>query len=212
MGRKQPKKPTSPFGYISFAPDGKVTKHSFQLPDTKEAQEEGVIQSFISRYSSDLDNLTIHDYAQLPEADQDFLLDTSEGDITVQVTELVEREFAFQITKEEYDSGKHSTYLSNGAGQIPLAVDDHKRDMSLTKAIKKKVEKRYSKARDETLWLLIFSTSPSLITVYSQGGETKTSKAYENAVDYVSKQKECVFDAIWFYNMVSRPVRIWPRE
>ena len=212
MRRKPPKKPTSPYGYVSFSPDGKVKKHSFQLSEVKEEQEEGVIQSFASHFPSDVNNLAIHGYLQLPEEDQDFLLNTSEGEITIQVTELVELEYTIEITKDEYDSGKYSNYLSAGAGQIPLAIDERKRDMAIKTAIAKKIEKRYAKSKTETLWLLIFSTSAYLTTVYSQGGKTRTSRAYEQAVDYVAQEDGCVFDEIWYFNMVTRPVRVWPRE
>lgn len=212
MAKKKPEKPTEPYGYISFGKDGKVEKKMFMLSKVKEHQERGVIESFSSYFPNDFSEHEIQCIEDLPEADQDFVLKTNLGSISVQLTEIVEREYAFKISIEDYDSGKYNEHIFSAPGEIPLAVDQEKRDDSITAAIKRKVLKNYAKGQSEQLWLVIFSTSLYLTTVFVEGGKTRSSRAYENAVSYI--QSECIelFDQVWYYNLQTRPVRIWPRE
>jgi hypothetical protein len=210
--QKKPRKPTSAYGYISFAKDGKVEGHMFRLSSEKAIQEREVIESFISHFPNETDSVEILNISDLPEANQDFQFSTNHEDITVQLTEIVEREYAFKITQEEYDSGKFGHYISAGSGKIPLAVNVAQRDNVLANAIKKKHAKNYAKDDSEVLWLVIFSTSQYLTTVFSEGGKQGTSLAYAMAVNYMESVEVSIFDNIWYYDLIGRPVRIWPPE
>lgn len=211
MKRKH-RKPTEPFGYLAFGKNGTVRKHMSQLPDEKEPQEIAVMQRFVEGVSSLRSDLTICSFAPLPEADHDFRLITSKGDVTVQLTELVERDYAKTIAKEEYKIENYQLYIQKEYGAMPLAVDPQRLRTSLKRSIEKKVEKHYAKTSPEVWWLVIFCTSPYVRTEYFESGQPKVSDVLVEAREYLRTVPNCVFDEIWYANPLTRPVRIWPEE
>ena len=102
--------------------------------------------------------------------------------------------------------------IHRGAASLPLAIGVPSRDNVIANAIRKKYEKHYAKGQGEKLWLLIFSTSAYLSTVFWESGERKTSQAYNNAVAYVQSEENPIFAEVWFYNLQTRPVRVSPPE
>ena len=211
MSRK-PRKPTGPYGYIAFSKNGKAKKQVFQLSHDKEEQEVGVIEHFLSTLSTSDPGFKIIGHEQLPEADQDFVLRCDEGEIYVQVTEIVEREYAFPISKAEYNAGYYSHFISKTAGEIPWAVDIGHRDTSIKRAIERKINKHYAKPENQILWLLIFCTSSYLTTEFGEDGQKRMSKSLTLAHKYLRTLNRMVFDQIWFTNLLKAPVRIWPHE
>lgn len=209
MGKK-PRKPTEPFGHINFGKDGSVSKHMFQLPSQKEEQETGAIQFFVEGIKDAQLGPHVYDIKKLPEADQDFLLNTSIGPVIVQLTELVEREFTNELSLDEYNSGRYNHFILKQSGQIPWAVNTELRDSALIRVIEKKITKNYSKSDKEILWLVIFTTSLHFMTEYSEGGKLKKSKALLLAQEYLRALPKCIFDQVWFTNLQTRPVRVWP--
>ncbi len=128
-----PKKPTTPFGYISFSKDRKVDKKIFQLSDDKAVQEKEVAESFVTAFNKHPEHRKIIDWSALPENDQDFLLKFGNAEVLLQVTELVEREFVIPMTEEEYNAGQSTdAYLKDG-GPIPWRIDIEKRDEALAR-------------------------------------------------------------------------------
>ena len=104
---KKPRKPTQPYGYVAFAKTGRVTKHMFKLSDVKDIQEREVTEKFVQQIMTQYPDIKINVVDSLSEADQDFLLHTNHGKITLQVTEIPERDFTFRISEEEYKSRRH---------------------------------------------------------------------------------------------------------
>ena len=151
-------------------------------------------------------------YEKLPEADHDFRLDTSEGPITVQLTELVEREYAKPISMNEQRHGKHQHLIQKDLDGTTLAVDIHALRTCLTRAIQRKLDKHYSKPDSETLWLVMFCTSTYLLTEYYDAGQLKVSDALVEARRYLRSLRDCIFDEIWYTNLQTRPIRVWPVE
>jgi hypothetical protein len=209
MARKSPKKPTAPFGYLNFSKSGRVEKRMFQLPHDKGGQELEVMNKFAEQVGKLSDGYQVTAITSLPEKDQDFLLQTSDGEITVQLTELVVREFATPISSEEYNSGRFASVISHQNGEL-LRVDKERRDSSIRQAIEKKVAKNYAKCAGEILDLIIFSTSSYLLTVYYSGGQRRESVAFRTAQNYAATLENHPFDRIWYFNMVTNPVKIWP--
>lgn len=205
---KKPQKPTEPYGFISFRKNGKVDKQMFQLSHDKEKQEVGVIEHFLKALSLKNPNLNIIGYDQLPEADQDFVLRCNEEEIYVQVTEIVEREYAFPISKDEYNAGHYSHFIYKKPNEIPWAVDIKRRDESIKRAIERKINKHYAKSANQILWLLIFCTSSYLITELWEGDKKSITSAHE----YLQTLNQVVFDKIWYTNLLTSPVKIWPQE
>jgi hypothetical protein len=210
--RKKPRKPTQPYGYVAFAKTGRVTKHTFKLSDIKDIQEREVADKFVQQIMTQHPDVKIHGVKALSEADHDFLLHTNHGKITLQVTEIPERDYTFPISEEEYKSGRHKSFLVKKNGKIPWAVDESRRDTSIQRAIENKLAKHYAKGTNENLWLLVFSTSTYLTTVYYEGGSRRESMAYQIARDYVARTTNNPFDEIWYMNLLTRAVRIWPAE
>ena len=208
--KRKPKKPTEPFGYISFGKNGAVSKHMSELPQEKEEQEIGAVERFIDGINQLSDCPNVNGFDKLPEADHDFTLDTSAGSITVQLTELVERDYAKPISKQEYNEGKYHDFIQKAPGMIPWAVDAHCLQNCLKRAIERKLDKHYAKSDSETFWLVVFCTSTYLQTEYCEGVKLRVSAALIKARNYLQTLPNCVFDEIWYTNLLTRPVRIWP--
>jgi hypothetical protein len=208
--KRKPKKPTEPFGYISFGKNGAVSKHIFELSHEKEDQEIGAVERFIGGLNQLSDYPNVNGFDKLPEADHDFTLDTSAGSITVQLTELVERDYAKPISKQEYNEGKCHDFIQKAPGMIPLAADNYWLQNCLRRAIERKLEKFYAKSDSETLWLVVFCTSTYLQTEYYVDGRLRVSAALTEARKYLQTLPNCVFDVIWYTNLLTRPVHIWP--
>ena len=208
----KPRKPTEPFGHIAFGKDGSVTKRMDELSSDKDEQEGGAIHRFAERLRDSLPSLVIEGLTPLSQADHDFLLRTSAGDVTVQLTELVERDYARPISAEEYNRGVFQEYIQKAPGAIPWGIDTERRDTALRRVIQKKIDKNYAKAHGETLWLVVFSTSSSYLTEYFEAVERKESRGLDSAVRYLNSLQQCVFDRVWYTNLQSRPVLVWPRE
>jgi hypothetical protein len=92
---------------------------------------------------------------------------------------------------------------------IPCA-DIHCLQNCLRCAIEWKLEKLYAKSDSETLWLVVFCTSTYLQPEYYEGGRLRVSAALIEARKYLQALPNCVFDEIWYTNLLTRPVRIWP--
>jgi len=208
--KRKPKKPTEPFGYISFGKNGAVSKHMFELSQEKEEQEIGAVEKFIDGINQLSDYPNVNGFDKLPEADHDFTLDTSAGSITVQLTELVERDYAKPISKQEYNEGKYHDFIQKAPGMTPWAVNTHCLQNYLRRAIERKLEKLYAKPDSDALWLVVFCTSTYLQTEYYEGGRLRVSAALIEARKYLQTLPNCVFDEIWYTNLLTRPVRIWP--
>jgi len=207
---RKPRKPTEPFGYAVFGKNGTVSKTIFQLSSEKKNQEKEAMDNFIKGITRIKPNLKIINMKQLQEADQDFLLETSIGSITIQLTELVLLDYAKPLSEEEYRKGHHDAYILKESGSIPWAVDSRRRDSALIRIIEKKLSKHYSKPSSGNFWLVIFSTSPCLETEYHQGGKLMQGMPLIAAREYLNSLPSCIFDQIWFNNLITNPVQIWP--
>lgn len=205
-----PKKPTSPFGSISFSKSGKVVKDEKALSSNKEKQEEEVAKSFVSAFNEFRPDTLISRCIQLPENDHDFVLELGEQKVYLQVTELVDRSFTFPMTREEYDSGMWEEAILKEPSEIPWRIDTAKRDAALWELISKKLGKHYAKDPESPLWLLIFTTNSLYLTEYFSQGIQYISQALEQARTTLVKQPKPIFDEVWFTNMITKPVRIWP--
>jgi len=207
--RKKPNKPTEPYGYISFGRDGTVRKGIFQLSHEKDAQESDVMEIFRNGVNNLSSNLNIVSFSKLPESDHDFRLATSKGPIAVQLTELVEQDYTTRISKEQYKSADYPCVIQKGSGEVILAVDPERLRISLKRCVERKLEKHYAKPSSEMLWLVIFCTSPFLAPEYFEGGKLKISAALVEVRRYLGTVN-CVFDEIWYTNLQTAPIRIWP--
>jgi hypothetical protein len=209
---KKPLKPTEAFGPINFGKDGSVKKQMLRLSSQKEDQEIEALEYFVQGLKDVHLGPVVFKIQKLPENDQDFCLYTSLGLVTVQLTELVERDFSKELSRYEYNSGRYNRFILHPPNRIPWAVDTELRDSALIRLIEKKIDKKYSKANKEILWLVIFTTSSYFLTEYSEGGIQKKSMSLILAQKYLGKLSNCVFDQIWFTNLQTRPVCIWRRK
>jgi len=212
MSNKMPRKPTDPFGHIAFSKNGTVKKVMKKLSENKEQQEAGAINIFLEFMKTTRPELKINIDHKLPETDHDFLLKSTNGPITVQLTELVERDFTFQKSKDKYNKGEHREYIHNAYGHMPWVVDNELRDSALARAIETKVKKNYAKGMSEILWLVIFSTSSLLQTEWYEGGQRRESKALLAVRGYIANLQDFIFDEVWFTNLETKPIRISPHR
>lgn len=210
MPKKRPRKPTTPYGYIEFPQDGPVEKRMFSLSTHKKKQEKEVVEAFVGNLVNIRKDISVLNIVDLNEADHDFLVRTKTADITVQLTEIPLRDYAIEISAEEYNSGKYRSFYQKEAGGIPLGVDDSRRDSAIQRSIANKLSKNYVKGKTETLWLLIFSTTAYLKTKFWENGAARESVALQNARQFLANSVKNPFDEIWFFNLLTSPTRIWP--
>jgi len=205
------KKPTMPYGYLSFSKEGKITKKEFKISNDKATQEREVAEQFVQSFNEKYSTKKITKLEQLPENDHDFLILVNGKETLLQITELVEREYAVPLTEDEYKHGGWSMYLVNESDAIPWGVDEEKLHNSLTKTIKKKIDKHYSKDSGKDLWLLIFTTTQFITTEFIENCETRESNALKRAIEFLKGEEGLVFDEIWFSNLLKNCLRIWPK-
>lgn len=205
-----PRKPTQTFGHIAFSKDGRVTQHLTRLSENKPQQEMEALQRFLDLFKASLTSRHIGLVRQLEERDHDFIVEVDGQETEIQLTELVDRTFTFRMTIEEYDSGKWSHCVQKASGEIPWRIDPEKRDRALSDVIAGKVSKNYSKNSMRPFWLVIFATF-IYETESIQGGVPKVSQGLKKARDYLHTEKRNIFDAVWFCDLETRPIRVWPQ-
>ena len=206
--KEKPKKPTEPFGYISFSKSGKAKKRMFELSSDKETQEAEVAEKFIESHNKQVLNFEIKQQIKLPEKDHDFLFETSKGKIFAQITELVQRSYAFPMTQDEFDNGIYQESIYVGPTELPLGVDIEKRDFALKSVIENKINMHYSKPKDSELWLIVFSVTQYL-TEYFEAGVFTKSPGLEIAQEYLRTCSTNPFDQIWYLPPITRAVKVW---
>lgn len=210
MAKSKPRKPTESFAHIAFGKDGTVRKNMHTLSSEKETQELEAIHFFKEGLGKKSPGLFIQKIGKLPEYGHDFSLDTSNGHVTVQLTELVERAYARPLTAEEDGKCLYKEYIAKEYGAIPWGVDTEQRDAALYRAIEKKIERKYAKELGEQLWLVVFTTSTYYLVEYSEASVLRQSPALLMAREYLQKLQQPVFDEVWFTNLQTVPIRIWP--
>lgn len=205
-----PRKPSEPYGYIDFSKSGKVEKHMELLSPHKPAQEKQVVESFVAAFNAEFPERRFKDCRALPENDHDFVLVGQDGEIDLQITELVSRAYTFGMTREEYDRAAWMVAVQKEYGAQPLRIDIEKRDSALYVQIAKKQNKRYAKTAGRDIWLLVFTTDVLYETEYYSAGKLQTSTALTFARKNLRKQNDHAFEKIWFTNLITRPVLVWP--
>src|SRR3990167_1115428 len=204
------RKPTQTFGHITFSKDGKVAKHLTRLSEDKQIQEMEALHKFLELFNTVFPERSITFLRQLEERDHDFIVDVAGQETEIQLTELVDRSFTFQMTQAEYDSGNWSHAVQKGYGELPWRIDPEKRDLALVELIERKISKSYSKSLVRPLWLIVFATF-IYETEFSQGGKLRVSQGLQKARDYLSTETRNVFDAVWVTDLETRPVCVWSR-
>jgi uncharacterized protein (DUF433 family) len=209
MKKKTPKKPTQPYGRIVFSKDGSVSKQMFRLSDEKQTQEREVIERFANLYNEIDDGNQISEIRQLPEYDHDFSITLGKVKVQVQLTELVERSFISPITEEEVKTKKGEDIALKWSGGVLFRIDIEQKNAALTNLIKQKLDMNYAKSSDTFIWLVVFSTSPYCME-YVKGGQLYMSEGLAQAQEYLKGLSRIVFGEVWFTNLQTRPIKVWP--
>jgi hypothetical protein len=209
MKKKMPKKPTRPYGQITFSKDGRVTKQMFRLSDDKLTQEREVIERFANLYNEiDVSN-QISEIRQLPEYDHDFSITLGKVKVQVQLAELVERSFISPITEEEVKTKKGEDIALKRSGEALFRIDTEQKNAALANLIKQKLDKNYAKSSDTLIWLVVFTTSFYCME-YVKGGQLYMSEGLVRAQEYLKGLSWIDFDEVWFTDLRTRPIKVWP--
>lgn len=182
----------------------------YRLSSDEEKQEISVVENFISTLSERNLCKDINGWSKRSEDDRDFVLQSHNGDILLQISQVAERDFAFPISRAEYDSGRYRQFIARAPGEIPLAVDNTRLNTSIRRSIQKKLEKPNRESAHETSWLLIFSNSAYPEIDCCVRGHKRDSEPVSIAREYLKRHDPILFDQIWYSNPVTIPVRIWP--
>lgn len=208
--KKEPRKPTNPYGYVAFSKDGSVNKRMFQLSGKKTLQEAEVVDVFASGFNKHSEGREISDIKPLPENDQDFDMQVNGVSTLLQVTELVDRTFVAPLTADEYNACEYDEYIQKGFGEIPCGINKEARDKVLAGLIRMKIDMHYTIEPGKKFWLLIFSTHTDYWTEHSEAGVRRTSTALDTARAELGLMDDVLFDEIWYTNLITKPIRIWP--
>ena len=207
--KNPPKKPTQTFGSMNFGKDGSVKPALNRLADVKEAQELQVVERFIERVNALDASIPVTLQAQLTEADQDFAVSIAGIAAELQLTELVDREFLESMTEDERRNGSWTEAIVKAQGEAPWRVNVEARDQALTNAVARKVEKRYATAPGTPLLLVVFSTYP-YPAESMQDGKLHLSEGLCRARRYIAALNHQPFAQVWFFNLQTNPVKVWP--
>ena len=203
------RKPTEPFGYITFGKDGSVRKHVEKLPPCKAEQEYAVR----CRFAAGLKLVTgcQYDVATCDERYHDFWLTTCGSDILVQATEIVSRDYLRPIAMDDYLNGRHpyTEFVAEGRNEY-FGVDSEAKHKVLLDRIKSKIGKHYSKPK-APLWLLIWTARSDYHAFWVQDRKRCVSSSVVEARKYLSAHGPGPFDEIWFLKLNIKPERIFPR-
>ncbi len=181
-----PKKPTRPFGTINFSKNGKVRPDIRRLSENKVEQEKSVINIIAEHFGRK--GRPIINIVPLSESDHDFKAICEGETIIIQLTELVSRDF--------HDT---DTFLLNTEAEA----------VALSKVIGGKLDKHYAKPKGQRFWLIVFSTY-CYLTEYFHEGVKKISRGLVNARAVLESRSDNPFDEIWFSDLTTNPVRIFP--
>ena len=184
--KRMPKKPTQPFGTINFSKDGKVRPDIKRLSEDRVEQQKGAIDIIAEQFGRTVRPIT--DIIQLPETGHDFRATCEGNAVIIQLTELVSRNFHDPVT---------------------FLVDLEAESAALANSVSGKLDKHYAKPKASKFWLVIFSTY-AYATEYWQGGVKKCSRGLVNARGILASRSDNPFDEIWFSDLVTTPVRIFP--
>ncbi|MDX2445809.1 MAG: hypothetical protein QNK29_01265 [Desulfobacterales bacterium] len=176
----------------------------------KEKLETDIIEDFLAALMGRNLHTGIIGYKKLSEEGQDVVINTGQGDILLQVSQIADMDFAFPISRADYNSGRYSHFISKPSEEIPWAVDLDLRDTSIQRSIQMKLQEHDAKSDHRDCWLLVFSTSGYPEIECCVRGNTKDSDAVSIARAYLNKYGRIPFDQIWYTNLVTFPVRIWP--
>ena len=209
MPKTKPKKPTQTFGYASFSPDGKVEIIKLRLPDTQQEKEIEAYKFFVEKYNIIDEVVQITDVSKLPENDHDFKVKIARNEVLIQLTELVDRTFVTPLTEEQYRKGGWDAYVLKGSGEIPCGVNLLNRDNALKDCIESKILKNYASC-NLPIWLVVFSTFP-YETEFFEAGIFKISSGLQLARAYLATTNNNVFSQIWFTDLLTRPIKVWPK-
>jgi hypothetical protein len=72
------------------------------------------------------------------------------------------------------------------------------------------LDKHYAPDRDAATWLLVFTTSPHILTITSRGGMSAIEEPLRRARELAASRSIEPFSEIWFSNLLTRPVRVCP--
>ena len=182
------------------------------MSENEEGQESGAREIFLDFIKTTRPELEIAIDPILPESENDFHLQSAKGPIAIQLTELVERDFVYQKTTDKATKRDHREYIHNSYGHMPWVVDHELRDSALARAIETQIKKNDARGKGEALWLVIFSASSFLQIEWHEGEQRKESKALISARSYIANLREFNFHEVWFTNLETKPILIWPHS
>ncbi len=151
-------------------------------------------------------------HRKLPEGSQGFILNNKIGDILLQVAEIAESDFTFPISRAEYESGRYGHFIAKAPGEIPLAVDSNRLSTSIQRKVRETLETQFSNTEHEMIWLLVYSTSGYPEVDCCVRGSKIDGEAVSMAREHLNNNEQTIFEQIWYTNLVTLPVRIWPHS
>jgi hypothetical protein len=181
-----------------------------QLSGVKEVQELQVATKFVEALNGLGLGPEITDLRPLGQFGHDAAALVAGVPLEIQLTELVDRTYIFEMTAEEYGAGKFIEAVQLSHGARPHRIDPVLRDEALWRVIEKKLNKSYTTPRVGSLWLLVFSTNVLYSTEYVEAGVPTVSIGLKLARTKLAASGSGPFAEVWFSNLQTRPVRVWP--
>jgi len=208
VSSKRHEKPTDPFGYIAFPKSGEAEVSLSKLPTVKDDQEAEVAQIFTEQLTR-LFGCTVSDLSRLDERGHDASMVINGQCVVLQITEIRQKEFELPPGSPDPGNPKSIGFFS-AVSNAAIQLDTSKMNDAIRRAIERKLDKHYAPDRSAATWLLVFTTSQHILTEISCDGELVIEEPLRRAREFAAGRSLSPFSEIWFSNLVTRPVRIWP--
>lgn len=154
--------------------------------------------------------IDIFDYRKNPEGDHEYILATKKGGILLTLSEIGIGQYASPVLKDMHVSVHHHNLIHEDSSDTPWAIDTARLDISIQQQIVSEIENNNDTADYLFRWLLVFSTLAYPQVEQCVRGICKVSSALANAHNYLRSLDQVPFDQVWYTNLMTRPVQVWP--
>ena len=165
------------------------------------------------RFIGDSDSIVPHGATarKLPENDHDFKIVGEDEKLfaTVQLTEIVLRDYCTSLTIDQYHGGKFANVICLGPSTY-LGVDDQARKEVIRNKIAAKKAKAYAIPKHGELWLVIWTVAGDPIGSYTSGGRHVVSVPVQSARVWLATETAEPFNRVYYYSPDLRPELVWP--
>ncbi len=174
------------------------------------SKEKEAVESMLEMISLNPEMMDIVGYREIQAGGHGYILETDNGDILLGLAEITVEQYASPVSNHTHISGHHGNLIQIGSREKTWEIDPDRLDTTIQRQIASAIKKNDHNADYMAQWLLIFSTTAFPQIENCVRGMSKVSTALIIARDYLKSLEHVIFDQIWYTNLMTRPVQVWP--